>query len=145
MSSDVNLFRCVRVAFQDILNKAEHLLMEHHVKVGQPSELRDVDRLLLLLNPAFAEACAQAVYCVVPVSINKVHGVCVGKLLVVNIGDWSWKPHTIHAPHFNTRRVEITGEVLGVLPHIPEGNRIKVAVNHTDTRTETFELVLLIY
>ena len=121
--SDINLFGCVQIALQDILDDIEYLFMEHDIKVGQPSELSYMDRLLLVPNPTFTKAHAKTVHSVIPISIYKVHRVLVGKILIINVGYRSWKSNAIHTPHFNTRWYEITGEVLGVLPHIPESNK----------------------
>lgn len=103
--------------------------MEHYVQVGQPSVLCNMDRLLLLPHPTLAKTHAKAVHCVIPIGVNKVHWVPVGKLLIINVCYWSWTPHTIHTPHFNTRWVEITSEVPGILPNMPGTNkRIKEVV-----------------
>lgn len=106
-----------------MLDLVEHLFAEHHIQVGKPSVLRNVDGLLLLPHPAFAKTHAEAVHCVIPVGVNKVHWVHVGELIVVNIRYRRWKPHAVHTPHLNTGRVEITSEVLGVLPHVPGTNK----------------------
>lgn len=98
--------------------------MENNIKVGQPPELCDMNRFVLLPNPAFAEAHAEGVHSVVPISVNKVHRVSVGETMVINIGDGSRHPHAVHTPHLYAWREEITGEALGVIPHVPGSKRI---------------------
>lgn len=93
--------------------------MVYYIQMCQPLELCDMDGHLLLSYPTSAETHAEAANCVIPIGKNMVDWVPIGELLVINVGNWSWKTYTIHTPHFNTRRVEITSEVLGVLPHIP--------------------------
>ena len=104
---------------EDPLDHEQNLGVEDNVQVGQAPQLFHMDRLLLLACPALAQAHAPAVHCIVTVTVNHVHWVGVGELVIVHVGDRCGEPHSIEAVHLHARWGQSGGDVSGVLPHVP--------------------------
>lgn len=102
-------------------------MVEDDVKVSHAAEFGHVHLLILFAYPVLAQAHAAAVHRVITILVQKVHGITVRELLVIDVGDGCGSANPIETVNLDSRGGEACCEVLRVLPHVPTVLKADVA------------------